>query len=192
MTAAPAPRTGAVRRLPMPTSHHQPPAEEKQQLSDISAAPRTDGRRLPSGRRAGGAGSALSCGGEDALSVEGEEHSSFELVDEKNLRGSMRGDAVPFIATICSPVSSSISAGTAAGAARESAPGDGLTNEVTDQAPAAVREQGLARGNDDVEVPAPRAPPRPMEQGGSARASPAKGAGADGRKDKTPSTVARH
>jgi len=54
-------RTAAARRLAMHAPQplpHEPLAEQQQQqqqqLSVIAAAPRTDGRRLPSGRRAGG------------------------------------------------------------------------------------------------------------------------------------------
>jgi hypothetical protein len=37
-----------------PLAEQQQQQQQQQQLSVIAAAPRTDGRRLPSGRRAGG------------------------------------------------------------------------------------------------------------------------------------------
>ena len=157
----------AARRLPMsmPQAHG---SGEQQRLRDIAAAPRTDGRRLPSGRQAGSTADAtvaasLAGGGEGM-------HMSFELPDDKMLRGDLRGDVAPFIATKCSP----------AGAAATATPAHALAANPAEWGEAGVGTAPAA-GSDDVEVPAPRLPPQPMAQAGSAFPSPVKAAGASSR-----------
>ena len=162
---APAPGVAAARRLPMEQ------AVVEQQRSNISAAPRTDSRRLPSGRRVGSSGVAVpstALGGTVSSASDENMHTSFELLDDKNLRGDLRGDAVPFIATKCSPASAIAAAAAAAAVLGVSG-----------------RQSPGMMTHDDVEIPAPRAPPQPMEQGGSARPSPAKGAGEETGKDRS-------
>ena len=146
--------------------------QQQQQLSAIAAAPRTDGRRLPSGRQVGGAakGASSLAGDDEHLQL------SFDLPDEE----SSHGDTVPFIATKCTPISASA---TAAKVKARSSDADlqgkmGPGAEL-DMKPGTAR--GKAQGDveealsgEDADVPAPRAPPRPMEQGGSAQPSPAK------------------
>ena len=166
VSAAPARGVAASRRLAMSSTQQERPVAE-QQLSNISAAPRTDGRRLPSGRRAGGSENAVppaALGGTVSSAGDENVHTSFELPDDENLRGDLRGDAVPFIATRCSPASAISNAAAAA---------------------AGLGVSGRQSPGDDVEIPAPRAPPQPMEQAGSARPSPAKGGGDKEGKDRS-------
>ena len=135
-------RPDPARRLALPSSGTEARADASQgqsQLSGIAAAPRTDGRHLPSGRVAGA--SADSSAAHVSATDQDPLHLSFETADHGN---SSRGDALaPFIATKCLPTSST-----------------------------------EGQSGDDIEVPAPRAPPRPMEQLGSAHPSPAKVGGA--------------
>lgn len=161
----------AARRLALmsgPSSH----THGEEHLSEISAAPRTDGRRLPSGRNAGSAGRATvatSLGMTSTSSAVGSEHlhMSFELADDKMVRGDLRGDVAPFIATKCSP----------AKAAMRSAAVAGMASTSIEAAGACMVFKADA-GSDEVEVPAPRLPPQPMAQAGSAFPSPAKALGA--------------